>query len=91
MKDMTCGNERRALIAFSIPLILGNLIQQLYNVADTLIVGKFLGTNALGAVGSAFALMVLLTSIILGLCMGSGIVFSQLFGAKRMKDMRTSI
>lgn len=91
MKDMTCGNERRALIVFSVPLILGNLIQQLYNVADTLIVGKFLGANALGAVGSAYALMVLLTSIILGLCMGSGIVFSQLFGAKRMKDMRTSI
>lgn len=91
MKDMTYGNERKALIFFSLPLILGNLIQQLYNIADTLIVGRFLGSNALGAVGSAYALMVLLTSIILGLCMGSGIVFSQLFGAKRIKDLKTSI
>ncbi len=91
IKDMTHGNERKALIFFSIPMILGNLIQQLYNVADTLIVGRVLGTNALGAVGSAYSLMVLLTSIILGLCMGSGIVFSQLFGAKRIKDLKTSI
>lgn len=91
IKDMTRGNERKALIYFSLPMILGNLIQQLYNVADTLIVGRFLGSNALGAVGSAYSLMVLLTSIILGLCMGSGIVFSQLFGAKRTEDLKTSI
>lgn len=89
--DLTRGNERKALISFSIPMILGNLIQQLYNVADTLIVGRFLGSSALGAVGSAYSIMALLTSIILGFCMGSGIVFSQLFGAKREKDLKTSI
>jgi len=72
-------------------MILGNLIQQLYNVADTLIVGRFLGSNALAAVGSSYTLMALLTSIILGLCMGSGVVFSQLFGAKREQDLKTSI
>lgn len=88
---MTRGSERKSLIYFSLPMILGNLIQQLYNVADTLIVGRFLGSNALGAVGSAYSLMVLLTSIILGLCMGSGIVFSQLFGAKKTEDLKTSI
>lgn len=91
IRDLTHGKERNVLIRFSIPLILGNLIQQMYNVADTLIVGKFLGPNALAAVGASYTLMVLITSIILGLCIGSGIVFSQLFGAKRIDDLKTSI
>lgn len=89
--DLTRGPIPSALIRFSLPMILGNLLQQLYNVADTLIVGKTIGATALAAVGSAYALMVLLTSIIMGLCMGSGVVFAQLFGAKRMEEMRTSI
>lgn len=72
-------------------MILGNLLQQLYNVADTLIVGKTIGATALSAVGSSYALMVLLTSIVLGLCMGSGVVFAQLYGAGRREDMKTSI
>lgn len=78
-------------MAFSLPMILGNMLQQLYNVADTLIVGQTLGAAALAAVGSSYALMVLLTSIILGLCMGSGVVFAQLYGAGRMDDMKTSV
>lgn len=90
-RDLTKGSERKALILFSLPIIAGNLLQQLYNIADTLIVGKYLGPASLGAVGSSSALMILLTSIILGLCMGSGIVFSQLFGAKNTEDLKTSI
>lgn len=90
-RDLTKGSERKSLILFSLPIIAGNLLQQLYNIADTLIVGKFLGPVSLGAVGSSSALMILLTSIILGLCMGSGIVFSQFFGAKNTEDLKTSI
>lgn len=82
-KDLTQGPIASGMLMFAIPMILGNLLQQLYNVADTFIVGKFLGANALAAVGSAYTLMVFITSIILGLCMGSGAIFSIHFGAKR--------
>ena len=64
------------MLLFAGPMILGNLLQQCYNIADTLIVGRVLGAGALAAVGSAYTLMTFLTSIIIGLCMGSGAVFS---------------
>lgn len=84
------GNITKSLILFSIPMILGNLLQQLYNIADTFIVGQYIGSSALAAVGSSFTLMTFLTSILLGLCMGSGILFSILFGAKQLKQLKTS-
>ena len=87
---LTEGNITRALIKFSIPMILGNLLQQLYNVADTFIVGHYIGTDALAAVGSSFTIMTFLTSISLGLCMGSGILFSMFYGAKQLDKMKTS-
>lgn len=87
---LTEGNITRALIKFSIPMILGNLLQQLYNVADTFIVGHYIGTDALAAVGSSFTIMTFLTSIILCLCMGSGILFSMFYGAKQLDKMKTS-
>ena len=71
-KGLTQGPVMRSMLLFAVPMILGNLLQQCYNVADTLIVGQFLGKNALAAVGSSFTLMTFLTSILLGLCMGSG-------------------
>lgn len=86
--SLTDGKIGRSLALFSVPMILGNLLQQLYNVADTFIVGKTIGPDALAAVGSAYALMVLLTSIILGLCMGSGVVFSQFFGAGKLDELK---
>lgn len=89
--DLTTGHIGKALVLFSAPMIAGNLLQQLYNVADTLIVGKTMGSTALAAVGSSCALMILLTSIVLGLCMGSGVVFAQLYGAKKIDDLKTSI
>ena len=70
----------RTMLLFAVPMILGDLLQQGYNIADTVIVGHFLGTNALAAVGSAFSLMTFLTSILLGLAMGSGTVFPIRFG-----------
>ena len=81
MLDLTKGPITKSMLLFAGPMILGNLLQQLYNIADTLIVGQFLGPGPLAAVGSSFTLMTFLTSIILGLCMGSGVVFSMLFGA----------
>ena len=87
---LTEGNITRALIKCSIPMVLGNLLQQLYNVADTFIVGHYIGTDALAAVGSSFTIMTFLTSIILGLCMGSGILFSMFYGAKQLDKMKTS-
>ncbi|HJB26660.1 MAG TPA: MATE family efflux transporter [Firmicutes bacterium] len=80
--DLTHGPVMKTMLRFAVPMILGNLLQQCYNIADTLIVGQFLGAGALAAVGSAFSLMTFLTSILLGLAMGSGTVFSIRFGQK---------
>ena len=87
--DLTTGPVMSSMIRFAIPMILGNLLQQCYNVADTLIVGQFLGPDALAAVGSAYTLMTFITSILLGLCMGSGALFSIRFGERdydRLKE-----
>lgn len=90
-KDLTKGPVMRSMLLFAVPMILGNLLQQCYNVADTLIVGQFLGKYALGAVGSSFTLMTFLTSILLGLCMGSGALFSIRFGEKDEEGLKESI
>ena len=74
--NLTEGPIINKLVRFSLPMIAGNLLQQVYNIVDTLIVGKFIGPDALAAVGSAYTLMVFITSIIIGLCMGSGAFFS---------------
>ena len=80
--DLTEGSITTKLLRFSFPLMVGNLLQQLYNVADTLIVGRFLGADALAAVGSSYTLMTFLTSVLLGLCMGSGAYFAIQYGKK---------
>lgn len=89
-RDLTKGNVTKSLLLFAGPMIMGNLLQQLYNVADTFIVGKYIGPEALAAVGSSFTLMTFLTSIVLGLCMGSGVVFSMLFGAGKKEKLKSS-
>lgn len=85
------GNITKSLLIFALPMIAGNLLQQCYNIADTIIVGRFLGANALAAVGSAYTLMVFLTSIILGLCMGSGASFSISYGRGDLDRLKTGI
>lgn len=90
-RDMTQGNVMKSMLLFAVPMILGNLLQQCYNIADTLIVGKYLGENALAAVGSSFTLMTFLTSILLGLCMGSGAFFSIRFGERDEKGLKEGI
>ena len=87
-RDLTQGPVTRSMLLFAIPMILGDLLQQCYNIADTLIVGQFLGRDALAAVGSSFTLMTFLTSIILGLCMGSGALFSIRFGQRDEPALR---
>ena len=89
-KDLTHGPVMGSMLRFAVPMILGNLLQQCYNVADTLIVSRFLGPDALAAVGSSFSLMTFLTSILLGLCMGSGVVFSIRFSQKDEQALRES-
>lgn len=86
--DLTRGPVMKTMLRFALPMILGNLLQQCYNVADTLIVGRVLGPDALAAVGSSFTLMTFLTSILLGLCMGSGAVFSIRFGQKDEEQLK---
>lgn len=90
-KDLTEGNVTRSMALFAAPMIVGNLLQQFYNIADTLIVGRVLGADALAAVGAAYALMTFLTSIIIGLCMGSGTVVSFYFGKKDREKMKSSM
>ena len=90
-RDLTQGPVMRSMLLFAVPMILGNLLQQCYNIADTLIVGQFLGKNALAAVGSSFTLMTFLTSILLGLCMGSGALFSIRFGQRDEAGLREAV
>lgn len=89
--DLTVGGITSTLLRFTLPMMLGSLMQQCYNIADTLIVGRCIGPDALAAVGSAYALMVFLTSVLLGLAMGSGTVFSLQFGAGNFRGLRRSI
>ena len=89
--DLTQGPILKTLLLFALPMIAGNLLQQCYNIADTLIVGRFLGTAPLAAVGSSFTVMTFLTSVLLGLCMGSGALFSIRFGQRDWDGLREGI
>ena len=90
-RDMTLGSPWRRIMEFSIPMLLGNLAQQLYNTADSIIVGKFVGDNALAAVGSATPILNLLLALFVGISTGAGIVVSQSFGARDRKGLTESI
>lgn len=89
--NLTEGSITKNLLRFAFPLMAGNLLQQFYNIADTWVVGKFLGPQALAAVGSSYTLMVFLTSVFIGLCMGSGVAFSVYFGKKDFERLKSGI
>ena len=89
-RSLTEGPILKSMILFALPLILGNLLQQLYNVVDTYIVGQFLGADALAGVGTTYSIITFIPSLILGLCMGAGVLFSMLYGAKREQEMKNS-
>ena len=89
--DLTRGGITGTLLRFTLPMMAGSLLQQCYNIADTLIVGQCIGADALAAVGSAYTLMVFLISVLLGLSIGSGTVFSLHYGAGNHSALRRSI
>jgi putative MATE family efflux protein len=90
-QDLTTGKINRKLWAFAVPLMLGNVMQQLYNLVDTWVVGKYVGDGALAAVGSSYSLMTFITSVILGLCLGSSAFFAIEFGRKNTERLRNGI
>ena len=90
-RDLTKGGIAGPILAFAMPLILGNMLQTLYNAADSIIVGRFVGPEALAAVGAAYSLMTFLTSLMIGLSMGSGIVFSYLFGEGNHEKLKKAL
>ena len=79
------------LLMFALPMILGNCLQQVYNIVDTLVVGRFIGKNALASVGSTYILITFITSLIIGLCMGSGAILAHSFGSKDIKQFKKDI
>ncbi len=89
--DMTNGSETGHILRFTLPLLLGNLLQQLYNVADTIIVGKCLGDDALAAVGATGSITYLFCTLCIGLSIGTGIIISQYFGARMLKNMKSAV
>lgn len=91
MKDLTVGNEGKLILNFALPMLLGNVFQQMYNVVDSIIIGKFLGTEALAAVGASFPLIFTMIAFIIGITIGSTIVISQYFGAKQMDKVKRAI
>lgn len=90
-KDLTKGNVLQTMVMFAIPMVIGDLLQQCYNIADTLIVGRVLGKEVLAAVGSSYTLMTFLTSILIGLSLGSGVVFSMRYGRKQIDALKEAM
>ncbi len=90
-RSLTQGPITKGILLFALPLMLGNLLQQMYNIADTWVVGRFLGPEALAAVGSSYTLMTFLTSILLGLCMGTGAAISMQYGSGQQDRVRQSV
>ena len=90
-KDMTQGRPWKRIMEFAVPMLIGNFAQQLYNTADSIIVGKFVGDNALAAVGSAMPILNLLLALFVGISTGAGIVVSQSFGARDRDGLNKAI
>lgn len=91
MKDFTEGKEAKLILQFSIPLILGNIFQNLYTIVDSIIVGNYLGKEALGAVGASFPFIFVLISLVIGVGSGASTVISQYFGARQHENVRKAI
>lgn len=89
--DMTKGNPTKTILKFAFPMLVGNLFQQLYNIVDSVVVGRFIGKDALAAVGSAFMLMNFFSFVIIGLTLGASIVYSHYFGEKNYPNLRKTI
>ena len=90
-KDLTEGSPWKGIAKFAFPMLLGNVAQQFYNTADSIIVGKYVGDNALAAVGSASPILNLLLVLFVGVATGAGIMVAQYFGAKERKKLSCTI
>jgi len=91
MKDLTQGGETRTIITFAIPMLIGNVFQQFYNMVDSIVVGNFVGTTALAAVGISFPIIFLMISLVMGLTMGTMVLVAQFYGAKNYDKVRATI
>ena len=91
IKDLTKGEPLKLILLFSVPLLIGNIFQQLYNIADLVIVGRLLGVEAFAAVGSVAPLFFLITFIIVGLTNGFAVITVQRFGAKDLDGVKDSV
>lgn len=91
MKDLTTGPEGKEIFYFALPMLIGSLFQQLYNTADSIIVGRFVGTEAMAAVSGASPIMFLLTSLLMGITLGFSILVSQYYGSKNMDKVKATI
>ena len=89
--DMTQGSEMRHIIMFSLPLLAGNLLQQTYNIVDTMVVGRYLGDDALAAVGATGSITYLFYTLCIGLSVGAGIIVAQYFGAGKKKALQSAV
>jgi putative MATE family efflux protein len=91
MKDLTVGKESKLILQFATPMLLGNVFQQMYNIVDSIIIGQFIGKEALAAVGASFPLLFTLISLVIGFATGATILVAQYFGAKKMEDVKRTI
>lgn len=91
VKNMTNGKPIKHIVEFAVPMLIGNIFQQVYNLVDASIVGRYVGSDALAAVGAAGSTMMLLISLLMGLTNGASIIMSQYFGSERYDDMRKSV
>ena len=89
--DMTVGKPWEKIVAFTIPMLIGNIAQQLYNTVDSIVIGKYVGDNALAAVGSASPILNLLLVLFVGISVGAGVMVSQYFGARQRKELSMTI
>jgi MATE efflux family protein len=91
MKDLTQGDELKTIIYFSLPILMGNIFQQIYNISDAIIIGNFLGKESLAAVGSSYQINVLIIAISIGISLGTSIIVSQCFGAKNIEKLKNAV
>ena len=91
MTDMTQGSPAGLILFFALPLLVGNMFQQLYNMVDSIVVGRFVGSTALAAVGTAFPVVFLLSSMFMGLGIGAMVMVSQFYGAGDAERLKATI
>lgn len=91
MKDLSVGNESRLIFQFAMPMLVGNIFQQLYQIIDSIVVGNYIGKQALAAVGASFPFIFALVSMVIGIAIGATIIIAQYFGAKDMRQVKRTI